>query len=534
MTASPMRRVQSARTQQINDIFKYCPELSQQYRSPRKSITNIDSSDQRELIEQRQKLSQQILFTKSQIAPLRQKAEELTITVKNHHPEFFENLNSMICPNINSNIRPNMHSNNDSDNFELFFNGEINSPEYQKLNSLKNEKESLENDINRIKELTSKDYILKISNDVEMYRNSLNSIKDLVQRGKDILVEKRNSYEIIVNSEIYEEINNQRNTIEELQNKLSILVDEGKEINDNISMIINNVPEVCKMNQMVLFLQRRLSSLQYDKNMKREELLRITNNHSSRKSPRAKSRRKMSSDIEQRMKSRKSESPSRGAVNPFDYNSSDVNNFSQFQNKALSKEHKMANSMKAIDEKLSHQCKSLKRFHSNSDIGDENLANLSFLMKTNPNSYENVLDDKFYDDIETMIQRNHEELNKRKLVDQINSENKACQLNHSTKNNQNSANTSNIENYMSENSNENNNESLKNNLNSSFREMLPRLKIKQPPPLNVQILPPPPSPPLHSYESRSPRNIRSPNVERHEKSPRIVRFVFEDSKAQMQ
>lgn len=274
MSELPLRRVQSAK---INNLCKLYPTISNQHQSlnHKNSVTNNpnlndnnNSNDQHSLIEQRQKISQQILMARSQVVPLRQKAAELTEKMKFLHPNLL---------------------------FEI---EEPETPESLSFSRLGSERVELEITLRQLEDLASAETENKFENDISRYKNNLETIKELVQRGSDTLREKRNSFDVIVHSEIYARVIEQRNEIEILQKRLNELQVEAQEISENTSSRINEIPEIRKLNQKVMFFQKRLCSLKHEKNYKMDELARIRNTRTPRKSPRAKSRRRMNSGIE--------------------------------------------------------------------------------------------------------------------------------------------------------------------------------------------------------------------------------------------
>ncbi|KAK8898812.1 hypothetical protein M9Y10_001104 [Tritrichomonas musculus] len=277
MNDFPLRRVQSAK---INNLCKLCPTLSSQYQSTNQknsllnnpNVNNINNdsvnTDQHTLNEQRQKISQQILMARSQVVPLRQKAAELSEKMKFLHPNL------------------------------LFEVEEPETPETLLFSRLGTERIELEENLKHLEDLASIECQNKFENDINRYRTNLETIKDLIQRGSETLIEKRNSFDVIIHSEIYSRVIEQRNTIETLQRRLNELIEEAHEINENTSSQINEIPEIRKLNQKVMFLQKRLCSLKHEKNFKMDELARMRNTRTTKRSPRAKSRRRMNSGIE--------------------------------------------------------------------------------------------------------------------------------------------------------------------------------------------------------------------------------------------
>ena len=432
-----MRRIQSARTQPAADHFNVSPRtlaFSCEFSGHGQKI------DQRSLIEQRQKISQQILFTKSQIAPLRQKAAEL------------------------------------SGNLSVDIDGEYLQDE--RLEQLNGARRKIDNDLRLLKELISGENVEKLQRDIQKYRVNLSALRENIQKGKETLIEKRNAYDVIVHSEIYAEITDQRALIEELSQQLSELVSEGNKINDNVSLIISEVPEISKLNQKVLFLQKRLSSLQYDKFVKKEELNRLTNNSSSKRSPRAKSRRKMNSDIEMRMKSRRC-----------------------FITQQSINEDRLYGAQR-LNENQQQGIRSLKRFNSNSDLAAENLDELILYSnrnarRTNSNN-SHAIGNNFYDQMEQVMKRNQKEIQQKQ-------EKQARE----------------------ERLSKNPDDSLEFAKESSTNECRPKTPSLRLPRIAM---------PSDDPSSLSPRlsSIVEPMIGHHEKSPRVVRFVFEDAQAQMQ
>lgn len=271
MKVSTMRSVQSARTHQVSNLFKLYPNVSDSYiyssqNSPSPMTDSQPIPEQRELIEQKQSIFRQILITKSQLAPLRNKAADLTEHMQYKNPALLSNLE------------------------------EPEDPQFIKYTQLMEEKSKLDKEFKQYQELLK--FESKYEIDINNYRISLLTITDQINRGNEILTSKKHASDVIMKSEIYDQITNQRKEITNLQSKLNSLIDEMNEISRQESFKQAENPETIKLNQKVMFYQKRLGSLHQEKVQKMEELARLRNNHSSRRSPgRAKSRRKMASNV---------------------------------------------------------------------------------------------------------------------------------------------------------------------------------------------------------------------------------------------
>lgn len=254
------------------------------------------------------------------------------------------------------------------------------SAQAQQLKQAYETKQTLDEELLRLRELYNDAYASELQTEIDFFRDLLTQQVAAIERLENSTEMKRIQFEDLIDNDITREIAQKKGRIEELQQNLADLKEEEIEISESYERLATETSDISELNNEISELERILDELEIEKSTREEELQElISNEHETTptKNKRAKARRKMSGGINQ-------------VKAPPTQDSSSVD-------RSPRRVHKPRIDMDTDEAYDINRCSRRKLRRSDSSSDDN--------------------EDKFYNAMEMMMRRNREEIERKQQMD---------------------------------------------------------------------------------------------------------------------